>query len=58
MNKMLRLAYCFSVREKMASIPHLKQFMITKNKNLKQSLSNAPRFHIETYGCQMNANDS
>lgn len=55
---MLRLAFTFSVREKITSIPHLKQFMITKNKNLKQSLSNAPRFHIETYGCQMNANDS
>lgn len=58
MNKMLRLAFGFSVREKIASIPHLKQFVIAKNKNLKQSLSNAPRFHIETYGCQMNANDS
>ena len=58
MSKIFRLAFSFSTKEKIASIPHLKQFMIGKNKGLKQSLSNAPRFHIETYGCQMNANDS
>ena len=32
--------------------------MRPRTKRLKTQFDSAPRFHIETYGCQMNVNDS
>lgn len=46
----------FSSRQNIADIPTLRNFMKPRLSNKGQS--SKLTFHIETYGCQMNVNDS
>lgn len=48
----------FTTKSTLADIPHLKEFLKPKSKRSRESIIGTPRFHIETYGCQMNVNDS
>jgi hypothetical protein len=58
MKNITQLMFRFSTKETIASIPHLKDFMQPKGKNNKPQIEGTPRFLIETYGCQMNVNDT
>jgi hypothetical protein len=60
MNNILRIAFRFS--NKIDFIPTLKEFVATESKKelVQFKVLNGQKFHyhIETYGCQMNVNDS
>ena len=60
MNNILRITFRFS--NKIDFIPTLKEFVSTQSKMqlMHSKILNDQKFHyhIETYGCQMNVNDS
>lgn len=48
----------YTQREKVTSIPFFKEFMRMNSKRKTLIINDRPTYHIETYGCQMNINDT
>lgn len=58
MRQIIKNIFQFSTKSAIERIPSLKHFMNPPSKINKLPITGTPTFHIETYGCQMNVNDS